>query len=222
MKISWYGQACFQIITENRKKEKVSIAIDPFSEKVGLRLPKLKADILLITHDHHDHNNKAAVSGTVFSPKPFIIEGCGEYEIKGIFIRGIPAFHDSVEGKERGRITIYIIESEEMSVCHLGDLGQLELTPEQLDKVNNVDVLMIPVGGKYTITAKEAFKIMSQIEPKITIPMHYSLPKLRANLASVNQFLKTLGIKSLKPIPTLSIKRKDLSEEEAKIVVLTP
>jgi L-ascorbate metabolism protein UlaG (beta-lactamase superfamily) len=220
MKISWYGQACFQIITENRKKEKVLIAIDPFSEKVGLRVPKLKADILLITHDHHDHNNKAAVSGTVSSPKPFIIEGPGEYEVRGVFIRGIPAFHDSSQGKERGKITIYIIEAEEISVCHLGDLGQPELIPEQVDKVNNVDILMIPVGGKYTITSKEAFKIISQIEPKITIPMHYSLPRLKAGLASVNQFLKTLGIKSLKPVPNLSVKKKDLSEEEAKIVVL--
>ena len=217
MKISWYGQSFFQIITQKGKENKLSLVIDPFSEYIGLRLPKLETDILLITHDHPDHNNKKAVLG-----QPFLIEGPGEYEIKEVFIQGIPGFHDNVKGKERGQITIYTIEAEGISLCHLGDLGQAELTSDQLEEIGHIDILMIPIGGKYTISAKEALKIMSQIEPKIIIPMHYSLPKLKVKLEGINEFLKILGIKSIEPLAKLSIKKRDLSEEEVKIIVLKP
>jgi len=215
MKIIWHGHSCFQIIAQEEKDIKVSIVIDPFSKEIGLRLPKLEADILLVTHDHSDHNNVKAVSGN-----PFVITGPGEYDMKGVFVRGIPAFHDNVEGKERGQTTIYNIQAENISICHLGDLGQKELSPDQVEQVNSVDILMIPVGGKYTISAKDALKIMSQIEPKITIPMHYSVPKLKIKLDGLGEFLKTLGIKSVEPLNSLSIKKKDISEEEARIIVL--
>ncbi len=221
MKITWFGHSCFQILSQSDKNNKVSIVIDPFGDDVGLRLPKLRADILLITHDHSDHNNEKAVSGDT-EEKPLIIKGPGEYESKGVFVLGIPAFHDEVGGKERGETTIYRIEAEGISVCHLGDLGQKELTVEQIDSINGVDVLMIPVGGNYTISAKEALKIMSQIEPKITIPMHYSLPKLKVKLADLTEFKKMLGIGSIEPLSSLSIKDKDFSEEEAKIIILQP
>jgi len=217
MKIIWHGQACFQIITQENKEEKVVIVIDPFSEEIGLKLPKLEADILLVTHEHSDHNNIQAVSG-----KPFLINGPGEYEIKGIFIQGIPSFHDDSQGQERGRTTIYTVEAEQMCLCHLGDLGQKELTTDQLERIGDVDVLMVPIGGKYTISAKEAIKVMSQIEPKIIIPMHYKIPKLKTKLAGLNDFLKSLGIKSIEPANMLSIKKRNLSEEEAKIIVLKP
>ncbi len=215
MKIIWHGHSCFQIIAQEEKDTKVSIVIDPFSKEIGLKLPKLEANILLVTHDHSDHNNVKAVSGN-----PFVITGPGEYDIKGVFVRGIPAFHDNVEGKERGQTTIYNIQAENISICHLGDLGQKELTPDQVEQVNSVDILMIPVGGKYTISAKDALKIMSQIEPKITIPMHYSVPKLKIKLDGLGEFLKTLGVESIEPLNSLSIKKKDLSEEEARIIVL--
>jgi L-ascorbate metabolism protein UlaG (beta-lactamase superfamily) len=222
MKIFWHGHACFQIITRKRKSaqgnKKISIIIDPFSEDIGLRLPKLEADILLITHDHSDHNNIEAVSG-----KPFLITGPGEYEIKDIFIRGISAYHDESKGKERGQVTIYTIRAEGITLCHLGDLGQKELTEEQVERIGDVDILMIPIGGKYTISAKESFKIMSQIEPKITIPMHYKIPKLKISLSGLDNFLEVLGLKSIRSETKLSITKKDLpKEEEAKIIVLKP
>jgi len=217
MKITWYGQSCFQIISQKRKEKQVSIVIDPFSEEIGLRLPKLEADILLVTHSHPDHNNIKAVSG-----EPFLITGAGEYETKEVFIQGIPAFHDKVKGKERGQTMIYTILVDEILLCHLGDLGQTELTPEQLEKINNVDILMIPIGGEYTISAKEALKIMSQIEPKIIIPMHYSLPKLKVKLDRLDKFFEILGMNSVVPETKLLIQKRDLSEEEAKIIVLKP
>jgi len=217
MKITWYGHSCFQIITQTDKNNKVSIVIDPFSDEIGIKLPKLEADVVLITHDHHDHNNFKAISGN-----PLVINGPGEYETKGVFIQGIPGFHDDVQGKERGGITMYTVEAEEISICHLGDLGQKELTTEQVDSMNGIDVLMIPIGGTYTVSAKEALKIMSQIEPKITIPMHYALPKLKIKLAGLGDFQKMLGVSSIEPLASLSIKKKDFSEEEAKIIVLKP
>jgi L-ascorbate metabolism protein UlaG (beta-lactamase superfamily) len=217
MQIIWHGQSCFQIISSQGKNNHVNIVIDPYSEDIGLKVPKLEADILLVSHGHHDHNNVKAVGGN-----PFLVSGPGEYEIKEVFIQGIPAFHDSSSGKERGVNTIYTIEAEELRICHLGDLGQKELTPEQIDKIGQVDILMIPVGGVYTISAKEAVKIMSQIEPNIIIPMHYQLPKLKLKLDGLDKFLKTMGIKKLDSLPKLSIKKKDVLPEEAKIIVLNP
>lgn len=218
MNINWYGQSCFQISSNQGKNNHVSILIDPFEESIGLRLPrKLEADVVLITHNHLDHNNVKAVSG-----QPFIALGPGEYDIKGICIQGIPAFHDNVQGKERGRTTIYTLEAEEIKLCHLGDLGQKELTPEQLDKIGEVDILMLPTGGFFTIDAQEAIKIMAQIEPKIIIPMHYRIPNLNIKLDGLDKFLKIVGVKKIEPLSKLFIKEKDLPKEEVKIITLQP
>mgnify|MGYP000465730420 CR=1 FL=1 len=190
---------------------------DPFSNEIGFKLPRVEADVLLVSHQHHDHNNVKGVGGN-----PFLIEGPGEYEIRGIFIQGVPSFHDSKEGKERGRNTIYTIDAEDMRICHLGDLGQKELTPEQLDKIDNVDILMVPVGGTYTVDAKGASGIISQIEPRIVIPMHYKIPKLKIKLEGVDRFLKEMGKKTSEAQQKLLIKKKDLPKEETKIIVLKP
>jgi L-ascorbate metabolism protein UlaG (beta-lactamase superfamily) len=216
MEIVWHGHSFFEIKSKENK-EQIRIAIDPFSEEVGLKAPKVEADILLISHDHYDHNNKNAILGNYF-----LIENPGEYEIKGVFIKAIKSFHDKSDGKERGENLIFLIDSEDLRVCHLGDLGQKELNEKQVEEIGSVDVLMIPIGGVYTISQKEAIKILEQLEPKIIIPMHYSLPKLKIKLDSVDKFLKSLGIKSLTPEKKLSIKKENLSSEESKIVLLEP
>lgn len=215
MNINWYGQSCFQILISAGKNETTSIIIDPFDESIGLKLPrKLEADVALVTHDHSDHNNVKRISNN-----PFIIDSPGEYDVKEIFAQGIPSFHNEKGEKN----IIYKIEAEKIKLCHLGDLGQKELTTEQLEAIGDVDILMIPVGGVFTINAEEAVKIMSQIEPKITIPMHYKLPDLKIKLDSLDNFLKVLGIGKLEKLPKLSIKSKDLSQdEEAKIIALEP
>ncbi len=217
MHIIWKGQSCFQIIVSQQKGEQVKLVTDPFSNEIGFKLPKMEANVLLVSHQHYDHNNVKGVAGN-----PFLIEGPGEYEIRGIFIQGISSFHDSREGKERGRNTIYTIDAEDMRICHLGDLGQKELTPEQLDKIDNVDVLMVPVGGTYTVDAKGAASIISQIEPRIVIPMHYKIPKLKIKLDGVDRFLKEMGKKTSEAQQKLLVKKKDLPKEETKIVVLKP
>lgn len=216
MHIIWHGQSFFQIQVSYNKGEQIMLAIDPFDETIGLKVPSLSADILLITHSHHDHSNKKAIKGT-----PFLIEGPGEYEVKGVFIQGIPSFHDNVQGKQRGQNTIYTIEAEDMRLCHLGDLGQKELTSEQIEEIGDIDILMIPVGGVYTINSKEANRIIAQLEPRIVIPMHYHIPKLKIKLEGVDKFLKEFGRKSIVPQPKLLIKKKDLTEE-TKLVVLQP
>ncbi|MBM3206792.1 MAG: MBL fold metallo-hydrolase [Candidatus Staskawiczbacteria bacterium] len=217
MKITWAGQSCFQISASSNKEVLANIVIDPFSD-IGLKMPNFDADILLSTHGHEDHNNFKAVKGN-----PFLIEGSGEYEVKGVFIKGIDSFHDDNEGKERGKNTIYTIEVEDMKVCHLGDIGQKQLTDDQLEKIGHVDILMIPVGGVYTIDSSEAQKIIGQIEPKVVIPMHYEVSGLKIKLDNVSKFLKASGRNSIEPIDKFTVKASTLPKErDMDIVLLKP
>lgn len=209
MQIIWHGQSCFEIITTPAKNSPVRIIIDPFSEEVGLKFPKIEADILLVSHERYNQTIRAVLG------EPFLIETPGEYEIKNIFIQGISSY-------PAGENTIYIIDAEQMRLCHLGGLKQKELTEEQLEKIGEIDILTIPVGGGSAISGKEALKIMSQIEPKITLPMHYHIPKLKEKLDGLDNFLKSLGIKSIEPMNKLTIKKKDIPTDEAKIIVLKP
>ena len=217
MQIVWKGQACFSVVVSRGKQEQIKILIDPFEDSLGIKLPSQEADVVLITHGHFDHNNVKIVKGD-----PFIIDSPGEYEVKSVFVQGIPSFHDDVQGKERGANIIYTVTTDGITICHMGDFGQKELTPEQVEKIGQVHVLMIPVGGTYTIDGKEAGKIISQIEPKIVIPMHYALPKLKPNLAPVSEFLQVMGKKGLEPQAKITLKAKDVSEKmaEMEIVVL--
>lgn len=216
MNITWYGQTCFRINTQRNKNGIVNILIDPLDKEGGFRSPKLEADIFL-------SSNGSEIKGKKLSPANdnyFSIIGPGEYDIKGVCIQGLSAKTRGSGRAEEKKTVIYIIESEKIKICHLGRLGGEELPPDQVEKIGEVDILMVPIGGNETINAEEALKIMSQIEPKIIIPMYYQIPKLKVKLGSLNEFLKLLGIKSLPPLAKLSIKKKDISKEEAKIIVL--
>jgi len=190
--------------------------IDPFDPSIGLKMPSLDVDVVLTTHDHEDHNNINACKGA------FAVTGPGEYEIKDVSIQGLSSFHDDVEGKERGRNTIYVIDVEGMRLCHLGDLGQDELSSDQVSKIGNVDILFVPVGGIYTIGGKAAAKVISQIEPRIVIPMHYLLPGLKFKLNKVEEFLKEMGVKNAEAQNKFTVKVRDFSSEETKVILLTP
>ncbi|MDP3901225.1 MAG: MBL fold metallo-hydrolase [bacterium] len=216
MQIMWKGQACF-VLTASPNKETVRLVIDPYDSSIGLKVPSMEADLVLVSHDHHDHNNIKAIKGD-----PVVVSGPGEYDVKGVFVRGISSWHDEEQGKKRGLNTIYVIEAEDMRVCHLGDLGQSELTPEQVEDIGDVDILMVPVGGVYTIAAKEAAKITAQIEPRAVIPMHYLIPKLSIKLEKADEFLKLMGHKGAEKTAKLNIKRKDLTSEETQVVVMEP
>jgi len=213
MVITWYGQSCFKI----QSGETVLIT-DPFDKSIGLTPPRGQVNIVTISHHHYDHDNLEALAAA----NPFVIDGPGEYEIKGVNVLGVMTFHDSKEGKERGVNTAYVIEMEGIKICHLGDLGQDKLTSQQLEFMNGngVDILMIPVGGIFTIDGEEAVDIINQIEPKIVIPMHYKIPGLNIKLDGVETFLKEMGISKKEAVDKLTVKKKDLPEEETQVVVM--
>ncbi len=213
MKITWHGQSCFKLLVKSNTGDKITILIDPFDKETGLTPPRGNADIVLITHGHHDHNNLKAVSGT-----PFVINGPGEYDVKGVPIKGVYSYHDNSKGNERGVNTMYIIEAEDMKICHLGDLGQKELADEQLDKIGEIDILMVPVGGIYTIDGGEAVKVINQIEPSVAIPMHYKVDGLTIKLEKVDDFLKEISL-TPETMEEYNVKKMDLGEE-MKVIVM--
>jgi L-ascorbate metabolism protein UlaG (beta-lactamase superfamily) len=214
MIISWYGQSCFKIQTRpKRGSEEITIFTDPFDKAIGLRPPQGHADIVTISHSHFDHNNYSALKDD-----PFIIDSAGEYSLKGIHFEGIESFHDEKQGEERGRNTIFLIESEELRICHLGDLGHV-LSEKQVETLGEIDILMVPIGGKYTLDAKKAEEVIGQIEPGIIIPMHYKLKDLKVDIEDEKEFCKAFGEKS-NGESKLVLKKKDLDEVENKLVLL--
>jgi len=210
MIITWLGHSCFKI-QDKLTPEGVTVVTDPFDKSVGLKVPRFEANIVTISHDHSDHNNVSAIKGN-----PFIIRGAGEYEVDKVFIEGVEAYH-SEDKKEKN--IIYRIDIDEMSVTHLGDLGHT-LDAKQLEQLEGTDILLIPVGENFTIGAKKAVEVVSQIEPRIVIPMHYKIPGLTVKLEDAQKFIKELGIK-----PTheekLKISKRDLPTEEMELVVLS-
>lgn len=212
MEIHWFGQSCFRI-----KGKQATVVIDPFDPyMLGIKLPKdLSADLVLSTHNHHDHNNFQAVSGD-----PLKILGPGEYEKNGVIVTGISSYHDNSKGSERGKNTIYTLLIDGINIVHLGDLGHL-LSDEQTSLIDATDILMIPVGANYTINGEMAVKVVAQLEPKIIIPMHYKLPDLKVDLEGLEGFLKEMGIENPAPLPKLLITAEKLPEETT-VVVLNP
>lgn len=212
MIITWHGHSCFKIVNQGGH---LTIITDPFDKKIGLNPPRVSADIVTVSHDHYDHNNVK-----IIGDNPFVINSPGEYEIKGVRINGCLSFHDTDEGKERGINNIYLIEIDKIRICHLGDLGQEKLTDKQLEAIGQVDILMIPVGGNYTIGAGQAAKISKQLEPYLIIPMHYKLPGLKIDLDDLEEFLKEMGISKKQAVEKLSIKKKDLANRQMEVVVM--
>lgn len=215
MTITWYGHSCFKIQTRSQRGgEEIILFTDPFDKSIGLRPPQGSANIITVSHQHSDHNQTQSLKN-----HPFIIDAPGEYSLKGVTIRGVEAFHDNQKGSEKGRNTIFVIESEEMRLCHLGDLGHI-LEDKQIDAIGAVDILMIPIGGKYTLDSAMAEKVVSQLEPKLILPMHYQLPNLKMELEKVEKFCDDLGNETEKNVPKLVLKKKDLEEQNGKIIVL--
>ena len=184
-----------------------SIVCDPYLDSaVGLKFPRVEADIVTISHDHSNHNSRGGVKGEFIC-----FDSPGEYEIKETEITGIKSYHDESNGVIRGQNTIFVYEVDNIKICHLGDLGH-ELDSEQIEKIDGVDVLFIPVGGGTALDAKRAAKVISAIAPKIVIPMHYKVGN-RNDLESVDLFLREIG-KDPKKLTELKIKSaKDLPED---------
>lgn len=215
MKISWLGHSCFKIESDGGK----IIVTDPFDEAVGYPLPKAKADVVTVSHDHHDHNHVAAIGGN-----PAVVRGPGKKAAAGIEFLGIASYHDDRGGKRRGKNTIFSFEMDGIRVCHLGDLGHL-LSEEDAAALGDVDVLMIPVGGVYTLDAGGAKKVVGQIRPKVVIPMHFMTPALTFEVDPPDRFLS--GQKVERPGTTFAVSKERLpkggegeGEGEGPLIVL--
>lgn len=210
MEIVWLGQSSFRI-----KGKEASIVTDPFDSKmVGVKYPRVEADIVTISHDHGDHNQSQLVGG---SPK--VVKNPGEYEIKEVSILGIPTHHDAQQGAERGHNTVFVMKIDSINICHLGDLGH-KLSEDQIEQIGNIDVLFVPVGGFYTIDTSRAVEVVSSLEPRIVIPMHYKFEgaDVLSDLAGVEDFIKEIGVEPVKD--SKFVITQDKIPTEMQVVVL--
>ena len=199
MEIRWLGHACFRI-----KGRQTTVITDPYSPNLGYSLGKATANIVTVSHQHPGHSYTDGVGGN-----PRKVTGPGEYEIGDVIIIGIATFHDNDGGSQRGKNTVYLMEVDEVSVCHLGDLGHI-LTNEQVEELGEVDVLLLPVGGLSTINAAMAAQIVRQLEPKVVIPMHYQTQAVARKLEPVDKFLKEMGLSGVVPQAKESITKSSL------------
>lgn len=208
MEIKWFGHACF-LLTGN----KVRVVTDPFNAEVGYPVPTVAADVVTVSHEHFDHNYVQAVQG-----QPQVVRGAGEHTVAGTRIIGCSAFHDAAGGKQRGANTIFVIEMDGVRVCHLGDLGH-PLTPAQVQALGRVDVLLVPVGGKFTIGADTAARLVAGIKPAIAVPMHYGLPHVHLPLAPVEDFTRLFEQVTRQDVLAIT---PDKLPTPTQVVVLTP
>ncbi|QGU00697.1 Zn-dependent hydrolases of the metallo-beta-lactamase superfamily [Candidatus Syntrophocurvum alkaliphilum] len=208
MKIEWLGHASFYIQTNGKR-----ITTDPFDERLGYPVYGLESDLVTISHEHWDHNADYAVKGS-----PIVVrkDGISKFDDMSITVQGFQSYHDKVKGQARGFNTIYKISSEDIEVLHLGDLGHL-LTKEEVIQIGNVDILLIPVGGTYTIDANEAYELVNFINPKVVIPMHFKTPHLKLDIDYVEKFIQKYN-KVIKK-PYLEVSKNDISDE-MQIIVL--
>ena len=211
MQLKWYGQSCFLMTSQAGTR----VLMDPFGKGLGYKVPQVQADIVTTSHDHFDHNNIAAVKGNFFH-----IDTRGVYTHKDIGINGVLTCHDKVQGARRGSNVVFTFSVDGLYVCHCGDLGHV-LTPEQVNGIGKVDVLLVPVGGSFTINAAEALEVRRQLNPTITIPMHYrthTLGLVSMMLAWPDKFLERAGEPS-REVGELSVDQASLAAQ-AGIVVM--
>jgi L-ascorbate metabolism protein UlaG (beta-lactamase superfamily) len=214
MNIQYYGHSCFKITTKpaGRGQQDVVIFLDPFDKSIGLRPPQGQADLVLVTHNHHDHNNVEAIKGD-----PAVINIPGEYSVKGVNIIGLTSEHGPTNNPVPN--TIYILDTEDIKICHLGDLGK-DLDEKQLEEIDGVDILMIPVGGNYTIDGKKAVDIVKKIEPAIIIPMHYKMNGSTVEITDEKKFCNEMGNCPKEKVSKLNLKKKDLEGKSMEVVLM--
>ncbi|MGQ9502840.1 MAG: MBL fold metallo-hydrolase [Anaerolineae bacterium] len=215
MEITWFGHSCFRL--HNRG---VSIITDPFASSVGYTLPRLKADVVTISHDHPHHNDTSAIRGAYR-----ILDAPGEYEVRSVFITGIATYppHQDIPADEliRQRNVMFVFEFDGLTVCHLGDLNYIP-PQEQVQMLNMVNVLLVPVGGgARSLSAARAAEIVGLVEPNVVIPMHYRVGQISTELEGIERFLKEMGVGRLEPLELLKISTTNLPQE-TQVVLLAP
>ena len=211
MEIAWHGYSCFRLTERNS----ASIVTDPFNKSIGLASPRLKADVVTISHDAPGHSNVNNVKGAR------AITGPGEYEIGGAFITGVNTSpNKQEENSEPSPNIAYVIDYDSASVCHLGDMNAIP-SQTQIEALGTVDVLLVPVGGGKGLNAAQAAEIISLIEPSIVVPMHYRVGKVKVKLDPLSRFLKEMGLGKVNSEPNLKVIKSSLPEE-TQVRVLEP
>jgi L-ascorbate metabolism protein UlaG (beta-lactamase superfamily) len=209
--VTWHGLSCFRLRGKN-----ATVVTDPYLPSVGVRLPKLEADLVTLSHGHPNHSNVDAVA----TKSAYVVDGPGEYEVKGVTVFGIRSYHDSVAGAEQGANTIYVLEIDEVRICHLGDLGHT-LDDETVEAIGTpVDVLMVPVGGGKALSAARAAEVVRTIEPRWVVPMHYRLPGFKLELDGVETFLKEMSVTEVTPQGKLIVQYSGSGEGETKVFLM--
>lgn len=212
MEITWYGHSCFRLA----ERGFATVATDPFDDSIGYPAPKIKADIVTVSHDAPGHNFVAAAKGARQ------ILGPGEYEIGGVFITGIAtARSDAKKKEENGQghtNTLYLLDFDGLTVCHLGDIDHVP-TQGQIEDLGTVNIALVPVGAGGGLNAAQAAEVISLIEPSIVVPMHFKTPDTSLKLEPLSKFLKEMGLGNLKPEDTLKVTKSSLPEETQVIVL---
>jgi L-ascorbate metabolism protein UlaG (beta-lactamase superfamily) len=211
MKIVWHGHSCFEV------NDGLTVAIDPHDGKsLGLRTPIVKADIVLISHDHFDHNCARIVKGDFA-----IVREPGARTIKGMKIIGVEADHDDANGGKRGRVIIYSFILGGIRFCHCGDLGKM-LDQPQMDAIGPVDVLFVPVGGVFTIDGPQALQLIGALKPKIAIPMHFRVGGLSLSIQTIDRFLEGVPKEKLLHVGNAAEFEKEDLPESTEYWVFSP
>jgi len=208
MEITWLGYSCFRL-----KGSTATVITDPCPPELGYSIGKQTARIVTVSHQHPGHSY---VQGIGEAPK--VISNPGEYEIGNTLVIGIPTFHDKENGSQLGKNTVFVIEIDDIAICHLGDLGH-PLTSQQVEDAGNIDLLLVPVGGVSALNGSGAAEVVRQLEPKIVVPMHYRTPALKKELDTVDRFLKEMGVKDATPRPKLSLTRSSLPDNTQVLVL---
>lgn len=203
MKVRWFGHAMFQLVMGGFR-----IVTDPYDTSVGYPLPDVEADIVTVSHGHYDHNNVSLIKGNFE-----VLKNSGVRRFNELIITGVKTYHDDVQGKQRGENIIFSFEGEEMKVVHMGDYGESDLRKEVHDFLIGADILLLPVGGTYTINPLQAASIVKAIKPKIVIPMHYQTKHLSFSLSSVDDFTGLLPFEVRKFSGDLNIEKGKLPQE---------
>jgi L-ascorbate metabolism protein UlaG (beta-lactamase superfamily) len=209
--VTWLGHACFRL-----RGRGAAVVTDPYPPTIGLKLARMDADLVTVSHDHDDHSYTQVVRDGAYE-----VRGPGEYEVAGVSVIGLPTYHDDEKGAKRGRNTVYLIEIDDVRICHLGDLGH-KLDDGEAEAVASPDVLLVPVGGRATINGEVAAEVVRQLEPRYVVPMHYAIAGLKLELDTVDRFLKEMGVAASEAQPKLSVQKSSVSEYETKVVVLEP
>lgn len=203
LQIRWHGHSCFEITND------ITIVTDPHDGKsIGIPEPMVKGDIILVSHDHYDHNSVKSVD----KPSSKVIKDVRKRTIDDVEIRGIEAFHDKAQGAKRGSNIMFKFTVDGVSFCHLGDLGH-ELNKDYLEDIGAVDVLFIPIGGTFTVDDKKAWEIIKMINPRIIVPMHYKIGGLSLPIAGIDSFLEQNPFRLLNVGNEIEIDKGDLPEE---------